>query len=148
MLFRGTRGAHTSYRRCDAQDRLVNFGNASYTYTANGELSAKSDPSGTTRYEYDVLGNLRSVTLPDGTKINFDSSLDSHGGQTSVAAPNGNLFTYAYDASGNLLTITDFDNNVTTLTYSSGKVSTLTEPAYTMTLAARRGQWQPPCDRP
>src|SRR5438876_662625 len=47
---------------------------------------------------------------------------------TATSSPN------AYDASGNLLTITDFDNNVTTPTYSSGKVSTLAEPAYTTSL--------------
>jgi len=49
----------------------LTYGNATYTYAANGELSMKTDPSGTTRYAYDVLGNLRTVNLPDGRLIEY-----------------------------------------------------------------------------
>jgi RHS repeat-associated protein len=55
----------------DAQDRLTQFGNTTYTYTANGELQSKTNASQTTQYGYDVLGNLRNVTLPDGTQIEY-----------------------------------------------------------------------------
>ncbi|HSM50385.1 MAG TPA: RHS repeat domain-containing protein, partial [Thermoanaerobaculia bacterium] len=55
----------------DAQDRMTSYGAASFTYTANGELLARVDPEGTTGYDYDVLGNLRSVSLPDGTAIEY-----------------------------------------------------------------------------
>src|SRR5262249_48598282 len=41
------------------------------TYTANGELQSKNNGSETTTYQYDVLGNLRHVTLPDGTSIDY-----------------------------------------------------------------------------
>ena len=43
----------------------------SYTYTANGEEQTKTDASGQTTYTYDALGNLRQVTLPDGTLIEY-----------------------------------------------------------------------------
>jgi len=55
----------------DAQDRLLTYGNASYTYTANGELASQSVGSQTTTYTYDVLGNLTTVTLPNGTAISY-----------------------------------------------------------------------------
>ena len=55
----------------DDQDRLVSTSTASYTYTANGELLTKTEGADTTQYSYDVLGNLLSVTLPDGTLIEY-----------------------------------------------------------------------------
>ncbi|MBI4334830.1 MAG: glucosaminidase domain-containing protein [Chloroflexi bacterium] len=55
----------------DAQDRLLTYGDATYTYTANGELLTKSIHGQTTEYLYDALGNLVAVTLPDGTQIEY-----------------------------------------------------------------------------
>ena len=55
----------------DAQDRLLSYGGNTYTYTANGELLTKTTGGQTTTYNYDVLGNLMAVTLPDGTLIEY-----------------------------------------------------------------------------
>jgi RHS repeat-associated protein len=61
----------------DDQDRLLTTDHGplstSYTYTANGELLAKTDTSTntSTTYTYDVLGNLTHVALPDGTQIDY-----------------------------------------------------------------------------
>ncbi len=55
----------------DDQDRLLAYGDGTYTYTAAGELLTKTDPSGTTTYDNDPLGNLRRVDLPDGTVIEY-----------------------------------------------------------------------------
>lgn len=55
----------------DNQDRLTQYGTATYTYTANGELSSKTVNTQTTLYDYDVLGNLRHVTLPDNTQLDY-----------------------------------------------------------------------------
>ena len=55
----------------DAQDRLLTWGTASYTYTANGELQSKTDSGATTNYTYDVLGNLLQVKLPGGMTIDY-----------------------------------------------------------------------------
>jgi RHS repeat-associated protein len=55
----------------DDQDRLLSYGTANYTYTANGELATKIVGGVVTRYTYDVLGNLKAVTLPDGTAIEY-----------------------------------------------------------------------------
>ena len=59
----------------DAQDRLITSGNLSFQYTDNGELKKKtrtvSGQTQDTLYTYDALGNLRSVTLPDNTLIQY-----------------------------------------------------------------------------
>jgi RHS repeat-associated protein len=62
----------------DAQDRLLTYGNASYTYTANGELASQIVSSQTTSYTYDVLGNLTAVTLPSGNKITYLIDAENH----------------------------------------------------------------------
>ncbi len=51
----------------DDQDRLLEYGGNTYTYTANGELLTKTSYGQTTTYQYDVLGNLRRVELPGKT---------------------------------------------------------------------------------
>jgi len=51
----------------DDQDRLIESGGNTYTYTANGELLTKTSNGQTTTYQYDVLGNLRRVELPGKT---------------------------------------------------------------------------------
>jgi RHS repeat-associated protein len=55
----------------DDQDRLLDYQGATYQYMANGELRQKTVAGKTTQYDYDVLGNLRKVTLPDNTEIDY-----------------------------------------------------------------------------
>ncbi|HZY42095.1 MAG TPA: hypothetical protein VFF59_08855, partial [Anaerolineae bacterium] len=55
----------------DNQDRLTQYGSATYAYTANGELHSKTVSGQTTAYQYDALGNLMQVTLPTGTQIAY-----------------------------------------------------------------------------
>ncbi|MEO8452826.1 MAG: hypothetical protein ABI647_23755, partial [Gemmatimonadota bacterium] len=55
----------------DDQDRLLTYNEVLYGYTANGELRTKTDPHGTTTFDYDELGNLLKVVLPDGKTIEY-----------------------------------------------------------------------------
>lgn len=57
----------------DAQDRLTSYGALNFTYTTNGELLTKSNPTlgQTASFTYDVLGNLKSATLPGGTTVTY-----------------------------------------------------------------------------
>ena len=57
----------------DAQDRLVGYGDYTYDFTANGELATRTNTtaSQSTSYVYDAFGNLRQVTLPSGTVIDY-----------------------------------------------------------------------------
>jgi YD repeat-containing protein len=70
-------GTGTIAASYDGQDRLTSYGSCSYTYTANGELLEKrhsrgsGNPDEVTSYVYDVLGNLRSATLPDGITLEY-----------------------------------------------------------------------------
>ncbi|KAB2841357.1 MAG: RHS repeat-associated core domain-containing protein, partial [Burkholderiales bacterium] len=55
----------------DDQDRLLTYGGTTYSYTANGTLTQKAEGSQITQYTYDAFGNLRSVTLPNSTQIDY-----------------------------------------------------------------------------
>ena len=55
----------------NAQDQLLSDKRATYTYSANGELTKKTSASGTTTYGYDAFGLLTSMVAPDGTKSEF-----------------------------------------------------------------------------
>ncbi|GGX55129.1 hypothetical protein GCM10007392_23420 [Saccharospirillum salsuginis] len=57
----------------DAQNRLIRYKENEYRYTANGELTEKIDTATnkSTQFDYDAFSNLRSVTLPDGTNIEY-----------------------------------------------------------------------------
>jgi RHS repeat-associated protein len=55
----------------NAQDRMLSFKDATYTYTASGSLLAKQKGSETTGYAYDEMGNLREAQLPTGRTIGY-----------------------------------------------------------------------------
>ncbi|MEW8692874.1 MAG: hypothetical protein AB2535_17685 [Candidatus Thiodiazotropha endolucinida] len=55
----------------DEQDRLLTYGDATYSYTANGELAQKTENGVTTHYTYDVLGNLMQVRLPGDVIVDY-----------------------------------------------------------------------------
>ncbi len=61
----------------DDQDRLTERGSTDYHYTAAGELAQRIDLAGTTSFEHDAFGQLRSVELPDETEIDY--VLDGNG---------------------------------------------------------------------
>lgn len=61
----------------DDQDRLLTYGGATYTYTANGELATTTVGGQTTSYVYDTFGNLISVTKPNGDVISY--TIDGRG---------------------------------------------------------------------
>ena len=55
----------------DDQDRLLEYGSTTYAYTGNGELATKTAGAQTTAYQYDEMGNLVAVTLPNGTEVKY-----------------------------------------------------------------------------
>lgn len=61
----GTQGQY------DAQDRLLSYGSTSYSYNAHGDLETRTENGATTRYTYDVRGNLRSVSLPGDVTLEY-----------------------------------------------------------------------------
>jgi RHS repeat-associated protein len=85
----------------DDQDRLLSYGTASYTYADGGELETKIDSVTfeTTSYDYDALGNLRAVVLPDGTVIEYlmDGENRRVGKKVSGALSKGWLYRAALE---------------------------------------------------
>jgi RHS repeat-associated protein len=55
----------------DDQDRMTSYGSATYAYDAHGDIETKTDGLDVTTYDYDVLGSLKSVALPDGTLVEY-----------------------------------------------------------------------------
>ena len=60
--------AGTTKGTYDARDRLVSWGGATYAWLSDGDLATVKGPAGTSTFSYDTAGNLRSVTLADGTR--------------------------------------------------------------------------------
>jgi RHS repeat-associated protein len=50
---------------------LLTYGEASYTYTAAGELRTKTVAGQATQYTSDALGNLTAVALPGGKQLEY-----------------------------------------------------------------------------
>jgi RHS repeat-associated protein len=81
----------------DDQDRLLSYGPATYTYTASGDLSSKTDTTGFTSYAYDEMGNLIKVVLPSGAVITYTIDAENH---RVAKAMNGiTLQRWIYDGS-------------------------------------------------
>jgi RHS repeat-associated protein len=65
---RGISGRNFSY---DNEDHLLTTGSAVYSYNLDGFLTAKTDGSEVTTYDYSSRGELLTVTLPDGRIIDY-----------------------------------------------------------------------------
>jgi RHS repeat-associated protein len=65
---RGISGRNFSY---DNEDHLLTAGSAVYSYNLDGFLTAKTDGSDVTTYDYSSRGELLTVTLPDGRIIEY-----------------------------------------------------------------------------
>jgi YD repeat-containing protein len=76
-----------------------------YTYTVRGLVEATSVYDGetteTTAYEYDGVGQLKKVTMPDGAFVSY--GYDAAHRLTSIGDTLGNTITYTLDLSGNRL---------------------------------------------
>ena len=77
---------------------------ASYEYNGVGQLTSRTDETGTTAYTYDDLGRLTSVT--DGAGQTVTWAYDKLGRITSRTQP-GATTTFSYDAVGRLLNAAD-----------------------------------------
>jgi RHS repeat-associated protein len=77
-----------------------------YTYTAQGNLATLVSQAGTTQYAYDALDQLVRETRPDGTI--YEYSYDATGNRLSQRKTQGEtttVTTYAYDAADQLTTV-------------------------------------------
>jgi RHS repeat-associated protein len=97
-----------------------------YTYDASGNRTSMTTLDGTYFYGYDLLGQLTSVTYPDGHIVNYTYDVVGNrieivddGVATAYTTNNINQYTYvgdttyAYDDDGNMISKTE--SGVTTL---------------------------------
>jgi RHS repeat-associated protein len=68
-----TLGGITVNGAYDTQERLLTYAGNSYAYTPAGRLLSRTEPGVLlTEYDYDIVGNLLGVTLPDATEITYE----------------------------------------------------------------------------
>ncbi|MBT6842838.1 MAG: hypothetical protein HOA17_03450 [Candidatus Melainabacteria bacterium] len=95
----------------DEQDRLISYGDSTYTYNPNGDLSSNLTGAVTVNYDYDELGNLVSFNKPS---LDIQYLIDGNNRRIAKKL-NGNIvqrFLYKdqlepiaeLDASGNIIT--------------------------------------------
>ena len=85
----------------------------------------------TTRYTYDGVGRVLTVTNAYGTAdaATVTYAYDGLGNRTSVTDPRGNATSYTYDRMGRVLTATDALSGVMTYVYDAfGQVVKVTDP--------------------
>ena len=100
---------------------------ATFSYDATGRAIATEHAGGVDRYQFSYVGRWPAVTTvvtdPLGTQRTYDYSyLNSHYSNTALSQPcvacGGNSgHSVAYDANGNAMAITDFNNVRTTFAY-------------------------------
>lgn len=81
-----------------------------FEYDLSGHRTKMTDETGATSYNYDGIGQLSSVTYPDGKSISY--TYDGNGNVTSLKEPFGKTYTYALD-----------DRNRVNAVYSKGTTS-------------------------
>ncbi|MEH6519213.1 MAG: PKD domain-containing protein [Halioglobus sp.] len=94
----------------DSQDRLLTFDAATYSYTRDGRLMTKVKAGQTTAYNYDELGNIISVVLPDGTKIEY--LIDSKNRRVGRSMNGVTTHSWLYEGKLRPVAELDVDGNV------------------------------------
>ncbi|MDF2446996.1 MAG: hypothetical protein K0S46_2232 [Moraxellaceae bacterium] len=101
-LYRITNAANqiTEFTDYDANGKLLsqvdpNGVNTTFTYDARGRLKTRSSNSKTTSYDYDPVGQLTKVTLPDGNWVEY--VYDNAHRLTEIHDKAGNRIVYTLD---------------------------------------------------
>jgi RHS repeat-associated protein len=119
-----TQEPDTSYRLDTKHGIVLDFEPA-------GGLGTWQDPNGNTVTLTYVSDSLQSVSNSLGRTLSFSYTGDL---LTQISDGTGRDFDYAYDAAGNLTSVTDAENQTTTLEYvSDGMLAKIYYPAYPVT---------------
>ena len=115
----------------DPTDNRTNWKRSLYqdpAHTLPGKLFKTINPDDTfTKYEYDVEGNIASVTDPNTHTTYYD--YDALNRLTTVSQPGSAITSYDYDVHGNLSSVTDAESHVTKYEYDDmGRVVSTTSP--------------------
>ena len=125
LLAKETRGSGdvSNVYAYDARSRLTSIGRTggtglnttvSYTYTASGQRSTMTSPSGSVTYDYDGLDRLKSVVSSQGPAVTV--KWEPGGGLLTEVSGNGVTERYTYDGAGNVRSITALQGGISQLT--------------------------------
>jgi len=117
-------GHVTTITQYDGNGRPLSIGDpngvtTTLTYTPRGWLESRTVGTEATRYEYDGVGQIKRLTLPDGSYIAYDYD-DAHR-LTDIHDAQGNTIHYTLDNIGNR-TREDVYNASGTLIKTKGRV--------------------------
>ncbi len=93
-----------------------------YTYDAEGHLLTITDPMDKmTGFTYDSVGRRDTITVIDTVAGNqvTDLDYDGAGNVTQMTMPDGNVIVYAYDGANRLVTASDNEGPIVTITYDA-----------------------------
>jgi RHS repeat-associated protein len=97
-------------------NRLVGANGSSFTYDTNGNLTSKTDASGSWTYSWDYENRLKQATLSGGVAVNY--SYDALGRRVQRASSTSGTTTFVYDGSDVLRDVAD--NGSTIADYLNG----------------------------
>ncbi len=125
----------SSFAVQSATDELGN--KSTFTYDSTGRRTSVKDSLGfTSQFSYDAQSGLpATITEADGSTAQWTYIAQSQAGgvfrvPSKVTFSSGDSVSFAYDASGNITSMTDRAGKVTSLTYTSrGQALTTTNPA-------------------
>lgn len=102
-------------------------GAITYTYDANGNVLTIVEGVKTLTYQYDALNRVTSYTDGDDNLIQY--AYDAAGNLTTLTYPDGKAVTYTYDAANRLNTVTDWASRETSYSYDkNGRLMTTSRP--------------------
>lgn len=94
----------------------------------DGLFRARTGRAGAYGIEASSAGNLITVRLQDGTKLEFPRTGPGNQQLTAKTDPNGNRITIGRNAAGQITTITDAKGRLTTLQYTGTLITRVTDP--------------------
>lgn len=92
------------------EDHLLTAGNTTYQYDLDGFLTTKTEGSAITNYVYSSRGELMSVTLPDGTSVEYIH--DPLGRRIAKKIDGSIVEKYLWQGITRLLTVYDGNDNL------------------------------------
>lgn len=104
-----------------------------------------TEPNRSTAFSYDAHGNLLTKQITAGTATrSFSYTYTAFGQALTAADPRGNVTNYAYDAKGDLTSVTDALGHVTSITSydANGRPLTIVDPnGVTTSLTHNKRGW-------
>lgn len=107
--FKNVTGAGTTTFRFDAAHRLVGMGTSDFQYDAAGRRLEATRSGQTTRYVYDISGNL----IAEATDSNIITRYYVYGrGLLALITPNNHVYCYQFNQVGSTVALTDSNSAV------------------------------------